>query len=474
MKQVQTEKQIPPVANQRAISSKNTFDYWLKKHRYYHERTVSFYRSLVPSKSRVLHVQCKNGYILKALDPAVAVGVDGDTAALQTAEKENSNFSFYSEIKHVPVQSFDYILLSFATMEALDIQNLFLSLKEYCHADTRIVIESYNALWAPILSLTQKVGLRRPTALKNWVSFKDLNHFLYLSDLELVTSGAHTLAPIYVPFLSGAINVFAHLPIVNWFCLNQWAIVRPKYQALKKEATVSIVIPCRNEAGNIQAAIARTPELGLHTEFIFVEGHSSDNTLEHIKKVQQENPQKDIKWFVQEGKGKGDAVRLAFEKATGEILIILDADLTTPPEDMPKFYDALVAGRADFINGSRLVYGMESKAMGYLALLANRAIGWLIAWVIGQPITDTLCGTKVLWRRDYQAIARNRKKLGIWDPFGDFDLLFGAAKLNLKIIDLPIHYKNRTYGQTNISRFKEVWFLWWMGIRAWWVLKVRK
>lgn len=238
--------------------------------------------------------------------------------------------------------------------------------------------------------------------------------------------------------------------------------------------TVSIIIPCRNEKGNIESAIKRCPVMGGKTEIIFIEGNSADGTLEEIKRVVSHYPEKKIRWFTQDGVGKGDAVRKGFAHATGDILMILDADLTVPPEELPKFYESLIEKKGDCINGSRLIYGMESGAMGYLAWMANRFFGSLVSWITGQKITDTLCGTKVLWKKDYERIALQRKELGLSDPFGDFDLLFGAAKLKLKIIDVPIHYKRRAYGKTNISRFKEVWFLLWMCVRAWWALRMQK
>ncbi len=475
MKQINESKQSDhSFSTQYQYYQSYSFDYWFARHRYYHQRVVSFYRSMIPAKSSVLHVQCKNGYVLEALDVKHAVGVESDERSLSLARKRLSHYQFYTALKDIPRQRFDYILLSFATMETDDIYTLFTYLHRFCHKDTRLIIESYSSIWAPILALTQKLGLRRPTALKNWVSFHDLNGFLSLAQFEMITAGAHMLLPIYIPVISWLLNnVIAHLPLLNRLCLHQWVLIRPHIQDRKKDTMVSIIIPCRNEEGNVEAAITRTPKFGKHIEFIFVEGHSKDDTLAEIKRVKAKYPTKDIHYLVQEGTGKGDAVRAGFAQANGEILIILDADLTTPPEEMPKFYEALINGQADFINGSRLVYGMESKAMGFLAWLANRAIGQLISWAIGQKVSDTLCGTKVLWKKDYESIDQNRKHFGMWDPYGDFDLLCGAAKLNLKIIDVPVHYKRRTYGKTNISRFKEVWFLWWMGIRAWWLLKVR-
>lgn len=476
MKQTDNLKKFISITNSQDNTKKvnqSPFDYWFKRHRYYHQLVTRFYQSMVPKKSRVLHIQCTNGSILQKINPKTGVGVEKDVLSRSIIQKQYPQYMFYSAIKEIPEQKFDYILLSFATMQAEDIHYLFLSLQRFCHPDSRIIVESYHSFWSPILWLTQKVGIRRPTQLKNWISTKDLNNFASLADFEVITTGAYILMPIRILLVAWIFNtIIAHLPLFNRLCLNQWMLVRPKPHQ-RKDVTVSVIIPCRNEKGNIEKAIIRAPQLGLHTELIFVEGHSIDGTAEEIKRVVDAYPNKDIHCYTQKGKGKGDAVRTGFAYAKGEILIILDADLTTPPEEMSKFYDALVNGNADFINGSRLIYNMESDAMGLISWIANRFFGWIISWIIGQPVTDTLCGTKVLWKKDYEAIAANRPIMGLWDPFGDFDLLFGAAKLNLKIRDIPIHYKRRTYGKTNIFRFKEVWFLIWMCMRAWWLLRVQ-
>jgi glycosyltransferase involved in cell wall biosynthesis len=215
------------------------------------------------------------------------------------------------------------------------------------------------------------------------------------------------------------------------------------------------VIPARNESGNIENAITRLPKLGKNTEIIFIEGDSTDDTWDKIQEIQKKySSTHDIKIGKQKGKGKADAVREGFRIATCDILMILDADLTMPPEDMPKFYEAMASGKGDFINGSRLVYPMESEAMRFLNLLGNRFFSLAFTWLLGQKFKDTLCGTKVIFRHDYHRLVKNQKYFGSFDPFGDFDLIFGAHKLNLKIVEIPIRYKERTYGSTNISRFK--------------------
>lgn len=442
---------------------KKNFNFWVKKNWYYHHWLSQFYAFVVPSGNRVLQVGCKTGYVLNAIEPSYGVGIDDDAESIRLAQNNYKHLIFLqTSLQSLNAEApFDYIILSSTTMEAHDIQELFASLKRFCHSGTKIIIDSYASLWEPILWLTQKLGLRRKTNLTNWLSMQDLHNFLSLTNFEVVTQGKQLLIPCYIPLISWIVNGFiAPLPIINRLCLNQWLIARPTpTPAQANQFSVSIIIPCRNEQGNIEAAIKRTPLMGAHTEFIFVEGNSQDNTVAELYRVQKHYTTHDIKILMQDGKGKGDAVRKGFAHSHGDILMILDSDLTTPPEQMPKFFNALIEGKGEFINGSRLVYGMEDQAMRFLNLLANHGFARIFSWLLGQPIKDTLCGTKVLFAKDYEKIARHRHIFGNFDPFGDFDLIFGAAKQNLKIIDMPIHYKNRTYGTSQISRFRSGIFL---------------
>lgn len=276
------------------------------------------------------------------------------------------------------------------------------------------------------------------------------------------------LLPVYIPVLSWFLNKYiGHLPFFNLFSLNHHIFARPVNNEPNKEYTVSVVIPARNESGNIENAILRLPEFGAGVEIIYVEGNSTDDTWEKIKEVQQKYiGKKNIVIARQEGKGKADAVRKGYSIATGDILMILDADLTVPPETLPKFYEAIASGKGEFINGSRLVYPLGKNSMRFLNMLGNKFFSLAFTWLLEQPIKDTLCGTKVIFRDDYNRLVSNRKFFGDFDPFGDFDLLFGAYKLNLKIIDLPIRYQERTYGDTNISRFRHGFILLKMWIYA--------
>ena len=214
---------------------------------------------------------------------------------------------------------------------------------------------------------------------------------------------------------------------------------------------VCVLIPTLNEAPTIGAVVKEFQQLG-YTHILVMDGHSTDKTLEIARGL-------GVTVKTQTGRGKGDAVRLGFAQAKGDILMILDADMTVPPEDLPRFYNALISGKGEFINGVRLVYPMEDEAMRFLNFLGNKFFSLAFSWLLGQSIKDTLCGTKVLWKSDYELIVANRKYFGDFDPFGDYDLIFGAAKLGLKTVDLPVRYRARTYGTTNIQRWSHGWLL---------------
>ncbi|MCB0503200.1 MAG: glycosyltransferase family 2 protein, partial [Bacteroidetes bacterium] len=339
-------------------------------------------------------------------------------------------------------------------------EDVLLELKKICHDRTKVIVSYYNHSWEPLINLAELIGLKKKSPVQNWLSQQDISNLLYLSGFETFKSKRRMIIPVWIPILSWFFNKYvANLPFFNRFGLSKFVFARR--MAIKSSSDVAekysttVVIPARNESGNIEDAILRLPKFGKHVEIIFVEGNSTDDTWEKIQAIQAKyKDTHDIKITQQEGKGKGDAVRKGYAMASGDILMILDADLTVPPEDIPKFYDALATGKGEFINGCRLIYPMESQAMRFLNTLGNKFFSKVFSWLLEQPIKDTLCGTKVMFRTDYNRLIANRAFFGEFDPFGDFDLLFGAYKLNLKIIDLPIRYRDRTYGDTNISRFK--------------------
>jgi len=361
-------------------------------------------------------------------------------------------------------KNFDYVIMSNLVSYLDDIQVAFNELNSVCHERTRIIITYHNYLWEPFLKLAEKVGQRAPQPINlNWLSASDIENLLNLSGFEIVKKGSRFLIPKYIPFLSSIFNRYIDkLPFFKNFCLTSYIVAKPNIQNSdwENQYSVSVIIPARNEKGNIEYAVKRVPKLGKKTEIIFVEGNSNDATWEEIQRVYSKY-KKDyiIKIMQQDGNGKGDAVKKGFDAAMGDILMILDADLTVMPEDLSKFYAVIASGKGEFINGSRLVYQIEKQAMRFLNILGNKFFSLLFTWLLDQRFKDTLCGTKVLFKKDYEKIKKGRSYFGDFDPFGDFDLIFGASKLNLKIVELPIRYEERRYGETNISRFRHGFLL---------------
>lgn len=427
--------------------------------RYYWDDILNYANFFIHDEDSVLEIGCANGDYLARLKGSRKVGIDYSEAMVAEARAAHPDLEFHvMEAEKLQLQEkFDVILISNVVGWLEDVQVVFEALHHVCHERTRIIITYYNQVWEPIIKLAEFAGLKKKTPGQSWLTTQDIVNILYLSGFDAYRTTRKMLIPVNIPVLSWFANKYlAKLPLFNFFCLNKFINARPILnEENHPEYSTTVVIPARNESGNIENAILRLPKFGKHVEIIFVEGNSTDDTWETIQKVQEKYKNThDIKIARQEGKGKGDAVRKGYSIATGDILMILDADLTVPPEDIPKFYHAIASGKGEFINGSRLVYPMEKNAMRFLNMLGNKFFSNVFSWLLEQPIKDSLCGTKVMFRTDYLKLIENRKFFGEFDPFGDFDLLFGAYKLNLKIIDLPIRYRDRTYGSTNISRFK--------------------
>ncbi len=434
---------------------------WKKRNRFYHRSLEKYFAFIIPEGMRVLEVGCGLGDLLDSTKPSYGMGIDFAPEYIEAARTKYPELHFaVDDAEELKLEgTFDYIILSDLTNCLWDVQVALHNLRRLCHPQTRLVISQYNFMWEPMLKFGETLHLKLRQPAQNWFSTGDIQNLLQLEGYQTIKIDRKLLFPKYIPLFNFLFNrLFANLPLLNKLDLVNMIIARPVIGD-DQQYSVSIVVPARNERGNIENAILRTPDFGTRQQFIFVEGHSSDNTYEEMLRVKEAYPEKDILVFKQSGKGKGNAVREGFDAATGEILMILDADLTMPPEELPKFYEALRYNKGEFINGSRLVYPMDKNAMRFLNLLGNKFFGWFFTYLLGQRLKDTLCGTKVLYKRDYEKIIRNRHYFGDFDPFGDFDLLFGAAKLNLKIVEIIIRYRDREYGSTQISRFKHGWLL---------------
>lgn len=429
-------------------------DHWQGMGKWYHKRLAEIYAFLVSPNQRILEIGCGQGDLIAKLDPSHGVGIDFSKEMIDRAKKKHPNFEFHQldvhDLSHLE-DKFDVIIFSDSINDLWDVQRALEQVKKNCKPSTRLILNFYSHLWQFPLKLAQSVNLASSLLSQNWLTREDVHNLLKLAGFETISQSQEILFPL--PLGGFANRYLVKLFPFHNFALSNFIVARPS-PIPSNQPSVSVVIAARNEAGNIKNIFERLPKMGSRTELIFVEGHSKDNTYQTILDQIQLHPSTPSLVFQQTGIGKADAIRLGFEKATGDILMILDADLTVPPEDLPRFYEAITSGIGEFINGVRLVYPMEKEAMQTLNFIGNKLFSMAFSWMLGQPIKDTLCGTKVMWRKDYDQIASNRSYFGDFDPFGDFDLIFGAAKLNKKIVDLPIRYRERVYGTTNISRWK--------------------
>ena len=434
---------------------------WINRNRYYYELLNRLFRFLIEPKKKVLSVRCGTGNLLAVVEPSNGKGVEICHEIVAIAQQRNPSFEFAvafpdkEEFQQVfrSDEKFDYILFN-DVGDTVDVLQALRNLRPLCHRHTRVLITTYNHLWEPFVTFAEWVGMKVPRTEQNWLSTTDIRNLLKLAGFEALETHRIVLLPKYLPLLSGFLNRFcARLPFVSKLCMTQVVVARMIPPPVSPEKlSVSVVIPCKNEKGNIEDAVRRIPRLAGRTELIFSDDQSTDGTAEEVLRVQTLYPQKNIHLEHGPGVCKSRNVWTGFDAATGDILMILDADLTTIPEELPYFIEVIVSGQAEFVNGSRLVYPVPKGAMNGANMLGNKSFSVAFTYLLGQRVKDTLCGTKVLWRSDWERI---KPMLGSWgteDRWGDYELLFGAAKLNLKILDLPVHYQERIHGSTKMTK----------------------
>lgn len=434
---------------------------WKQKNEYFHNQDLKYLSFLIPEGSKILDIGCGVGDTLASLKPSHGLGIDISENMINEAKKLYPEYDFIiGDIEDPDLieeisGEFDYILLSDTLGSLEDCQATLNLLHKFCSRETRIIISYYSYLWSPLLKIAETLKLKMPQPEMNFLPADDIKNLLGLSGFDVVKKEWRQLLPIRLFGIANIINRYlAALPFIRKLCIRDYLVARSTTVEYSAPESCTIVIPCRNEMGNIEPAIKRIPYFCDDLEIIYIEGHSQDGTFDEVKRVISEYPQYDIKALQQDGVGKADAVYKAFDHARGDVLMILDADLTMPPEDLYKFWNAIYSGDGEYINGSRLVYPMERDAMRFLNLIANHSFSILFSWLLNQRYTDTLCGTKVMRKSNYLKIKNNQSYFGDFDPFGDFDLIFGSSKLNLKMVEIPIRYRARNYGDTQISRFR--------------------
>lgn len=430
-------------------------DYHISRNLYFYKLIGQELKSLVGDVGRLLFVRCQTGKLLDYLDTSAANAVEVSPKMIDLAREKHPQAQFWlmDPEQQLPEGPFDTVLIQ-DTTDMVDLQSMFDRVRSVCLPHTRIVILAYNHLWEPLVALAEKTNLKTPKVEPNWLSVSDYQGLLMLSGFELLRVSRRVLMPFGIPLLSRLLNKYVSwMPAIDRLNLFNFIVARLAPQPRPvTDFKVSVIIPCKDEKGNVRSAVERMPVLGRETEIIFCDDKSTDGTADEVRLMQAEFPEKNIRLVEGPAISKSRNVWTGFRAATGDILMILDADLTVMPEELPRFVEAIASGKGEFINGSRMVYPMQGQAMKFANMIGNKGFATLFSYLLGSPVRDTLCGTKVLWRKDWEKISRMIDTWGAEDRWGDYELLFGAAKLNLRILDLPVHYQERTYGDTKMNR----------------------
>lgn len=409
------------------------------QHQYYHERIRKTFSFIIPPNKKILFLGADDAKILASLRPAKG------TVAISTAYES-----------YLPKEKFDYIILNGVLGQTTDMLRILKNILRACHPSTRILIYQYNYLWQWVLAIAEKLRLKRKEGVQNWLSVNDLKTYLEGADFQVTRIFRRTIFPFNFFGLGRILNfIDAIIPFFDFLKLDQFIISRPEPYLFPKELpeSLTICITVRNEKGNIEKIVKSIPKICKEQEILFVEGHSTDGTRKEILRMINQYPDKSIRVMGQPGIGQGDATRVGFKAAKGEIIIIYEGDGTSDPGDIKYFYDAMTSGRFEFIEGSRFVYPLDNKTMPVINQLGNIFFAKWFSFFLGQKTTDVLSGIKSILKKDYNLLFERWGFLGFEDPFGDFELLYGAARMGLKFGEIPMRYYPRTYGETKTKPF---------------------
>ena len=443
-------------------------DFWKEKNWYYHNLLRQIFKKYIPEGSKVLQIGYGLGDALAALYPQKAMSIDEDEELIDISKRRFPSIQF---IKAKPEEvivkgKYDYVIIPNSVAHFYDIQTVLEKTLKVLSKNSKVVMTATNPRWEQIFYILEKLKLKRPEDSRNWLRLADLRNIFEISGYDVEESGYSILIPAHIPFFSNLVNNFIKgSGFLAQFCVEEYIVARKAKLRRKKNLSCTVLIPCYNEEENIKQAIATVPKMGTKTEILVVDDGSSDKTAQVVKRVMKKN--KNLKLIsYKPNQGKGYAVKKGFDAVVTDTMMIQDADMTVPPEELPRFFNLIAEGKADFVNGTRMIYPMEEEAMRQLNLVGNLIFSWIFSWLLGQKVTDTLCGTKALFKRDYKKI-----KMG-GESWGDFDLLFGASENKLKIVDLPVHYKKRVAGKSKMKAFKHGLVLAKMCIVGLWRLKL--
>ena len=320
--------------------------------------------------------------------------------------------------------------------------------------DGKLIISSINTKYLILSRTLEFLKLKDSNENTSYIHVKKIRNITSGVGLEYQKFYTKQLFPFSFFYVGNVINKI--MEIIS-FQLNlgikTYIIFRPAIITNSKNSK-SIIIPAKNEEGNLVELVSRIPKFE-NTEIIFSYGKSKDNTLKVMKQITQSNKLFKFKLVKQTKNGKANAVWEALNVVENDLIAILDADISVDPETLSDFFDIIEKNNADFVNGTRLIYDMEKNSMRFLNRIGNRFFQFFISKIIKEALTDSLCGTKVFKKSYLNDLYFWQNIFGKKDPFGDFDLIFAAAYSGQKIVEMPIVYRERKYGTTQIARFKD-------------------
>ena len=422
------------------------YDNWKKKSWYYYLQLKQLFAAHISPGQKVLEVGCGTGDILASVAPRTGHGIDISGEMIKLARAKHQDLSFWQQnVYQLRLrQTYDAVILCDLIDHLPDIYQALHQIRQVCTPQTKVVVSTINPIWEPVLHLTEKIGMKMPEGPHNWVPLPDLINIFEICGFTIEQSGYAALIPKHILGLSNLVNRhISQLGALKHLAFVEYLVSKKAPKVKSKTYSTSIIIPVFNEADNITPCIKQVPRLGKKTEIIVVDDGSTDKTNQIVRKIAKKNKAITLITFPK-NQGKARAVAAGFARARGQILLILDADMTVPPQELTCFYELLAENRADFVNGTRMVYPMEKQAMRYFHLLGNKFFSSFLSWLLNQRVTDTLCGTKALFKKDARKIILGN------EPWGDFDLLFGAANLQLRIKEYPVHYKKRQTGESKM------------------------
>ncbi len=263
----------------------------------------------------MLELGCGDGNLLGSLKPGRGLGIDLSPEMIAMARERNPGIQFEvtSAEDFSTDEKFDFVILSDILNEVWDVQELLENVRERLDPGGRLLITVYSRLWELPLRMAEKAGLSKPGLGENWLTIPDIRNLLYLSGFETIRSSHEILFPIGIPGLRSFFNKFlVRFWPFNHMAMTNFLVARVVDNAHSHQTSplVSVIVPARNEAGNIENILKRMPQMGGGTEVVFVEGNSSDDTWQVILDRVKACPQYRCQTLQQTGKGKGDAVRL--------------------------------------------------------------------------------------------------------------------------------------------------------------------